>query len=67
MEKHLTQRQLAEQLGITTRYLKAIENSGRKPSFGLLTRIFCELEISADNVFHPDSAAKQYKFNSSND
>jgi len=57
----LTQRQLAERLGITTRYLKAIENSGRKPSYDLLTRIIRELRISADDVFYSNNTAKQNK------
>jgi transcriptional regulator with XRE-family HTH domain len=52
--KQLTQCQLAEQLGITPRYLKAIENSGRKPSYDLLARIVRELDILADDVFYPE-------------
>jgi transcriptional regulator with XRE-family HTH domain len=52
--KQLTQCRLAEQLGITPRYLKAIENSGRKPSYDLLSRIIRELDIPADTVFYPE-------------
>jgi transcriptional regulator with XRE-family HTH domain len=52
--KQLTQCRLAEQLGITSRYLKAIENSGRKPSYDLLVRIIRELDIPADDVFYPE-------------
>jgi transcriptional regulator with XRE-family HTH domain len=51
--KGVTQAQLAERLDITLRHLKAIENSGQKPSYDLLSRIVCELDISADNVFNP--------------
>jgi transcriptional regulator with XRE-family HTH domain len=50
----MTQTQLAERLGITPRYLKAIENSGRKPSYDLLVRIVRELDIPADTVFYPE-------------
>jgi transcriptional regulator with XRE-family HTH domain len=60
----LTQSQLAEQLGITVRYLKLIENSGRKPSYDLLVRIIRELGFPADTVFYPEHErplAKIYK------
>ena len=49
----LTQFQLAGQLGITTRYLKMIENTGRKPSYKLLIRIILELEIPYEQIFQP--------------
>ena len=63
-EMQLTQAQLAERLGITVRYLKAIENSGSKPSYDLFVRIVRELDISADTVVYPESeklSAKIYK------
>jgi Uncharacterized protein conserved in bacteria len=44
-KKGMTQTQLSERLSITTRYLKGIENSGRKPSYSLLIRILNELEL----------------------
>jgi transcriptional regulator with XRE-family HTH domain len=44
--KGFTQCQLAERLGITLRHLKAIENSGQKPSYDLLARTVRELDIS---------------------
>ena len=50
-KKDLTQSRLAEKLSISTRYLKAIENSGRKPSYGLLVRIVNELDIPTEAVF----------------
>jgi transcriptional regulator with XRE-family HTH domain len=53
--KRLTQKQLAEKLCISPRYLKAIENSGRKPSYDLLNRAIYELEIAAELVFFPES------------
>lgn len=49
-EKGLTQSQLAERLHISTRHLKGIENSGRKPSYDLLSRIVCELGIFTDDI-----------------
>ena len=57
-DKGLTQLQLAELLAITPRYLKAIENSGRKPSYKLLVRIIRELEIPTDVVLVPDTNKK---------
>ena len=49
--KGMTQPQLAGILGISTRYLKLIENDGRKPSYKLLARIVVELEIPSDRIF----------------
>jgi transcriptional regulator with XRE-family HTH domain len=51
--KGITQSQLAERLDISLRYLKAIKNSGQKPSYDLLSRIVRELDISTDTVFNP--------------
>ncbi len=50
----MTQIQLADKLHITPRYLKAIENSGRNPSYDLFVRILYELDISADMIFYYD-------------
>jgi len=49
-KKGMTQIQLSERLSITTRYLKGIENSGRKPSYSLLIRILHELELLPDAI-----------------
>lgn len=62
--KGLTQVHLAELLAITPRYLKAIENSGRKPSYLLLVHIIRELDIPAESPFYPEKekpSAKIYK------
>jgi transcriptional regulator with XRE-family HTH domain len=59
--KQLTQCRLAEQLGITPRYLKAIENSGRKPSYDFLVLIIRKLEIPADDVFYPEDSRQSPK------
>ena len=58
--KCLTQSQLAALLAITPRYLKAIENSGRRPSYDLLVRIIRELEIPADEVLSSDVMQKSF-------
>lgn len=49
-EKHLTQMELSETLGITPRHLQAIENENKTPSYDLLCRIFSYLNISADGI-----------------
>jgi len=54
VEKHLTQRQLAEHLSITTHYLMSIENKKQMPSSELLYRIIRELDLSADTIFYPE-------------
>lgn len=52
--KDLTQEQLAQRLGITQRYLTAIENEGKTPRYPLLFRYIRELGISADTIFYPE-------------
>jgi len=59
-QRRLTQSKLAERLSISTRYLKAIENSGQKPSYDLLVRIVQELDIPADTVFPPEHHEETY-------
>ena len=47
----LTQKELSTKLKISMRYLKAIENSGQKPSYKLLKTIVATLDIPAEMVF----------------
>ena len=54
IEKHLTQKQLAERLSISTRYLMSIENKKQIPSCDLLFRLVRELGIPADSIFYPE-------------
>ncbi len=51
--KQLTQMELSEELGITPRYLQAIENENKTPSYNLLSRILSYLDIPAERVFSP--------------
>ena len=51
----ITQIQLAESLCITPRYLKALENSGRKPSFDLFVKIVRELGIQAYAISYTEN------------
>lgn len=52
--------QIAERVEISLRYLIAIENEKKKPSFDILFLLIRELNINADSIFFPES-----KFNSS--
>jgi len=54
LEKHLTQKQLAQSLAISPYYLMSIENRRQIPSSDLLFRIIRELGISADTIFYPE-------------
>ena len=55
LSKHLTQKQLAERLSISPRYLMSLENKKQIPSCDLLFRIIRELGISADMIFYPEN------------
>ena len=50
----LTQDELAEQSGITTRYIMAIENENRQPNMKVLFKLIRALKISADTIFYPE-------------
>ena len=50
--KHLTQLELSEELGITPRHLQAIENENKTPSYDLLSRILFSLNIPADSILN---------------
>lgn len=54
-EKNLTQAKLSLKLGITTRHLKSIENSGQNPSYLLFRRLITELDIPAELAIHPEN------------
>ena len=50
----LTQDVLAEQTGITTRYIMAIENESKLPRVKVLFKLIRTLKISADTIFYPE-------------
>lgn len=54
LAKKMTQDELAEQVGITSRFLQAIESNERGVSLDTLIRIVRALGISADTVVYPD-------------
>ena len=53
-EANLTQDELAEQLGVTTRYIMAIENEGKCPALDLWFRLIRVLHTSADAIVYPE-------------
>jgi DNA-binding XRE family transcriptional regulator len=55
----LTQDEVAERVGITTRYLMAIENEGKCPALDVWFRLIHALHISADGIVYPRDAAEK--------
>jgi transcriptional regulator with XRE-family HTH domain len=55
LSANLTQDELAEQIGITGRYIMALENEHKQPSFEVLCKIILTLNIPADNIFYPEN------------
>lgn len=53
LEAGLTQDNLATQVGVTPRYIMAIENENKYPSIQVLSKIICTLKISADTMAFP--------------
>ncbi len=56
----MTQRELADKLHITPRYLQDIEHGKKNPSYKVFVRLLQELDISADMIFHYNQDDKRY-------
>lgn len=54
MDKHISQEELAERIGITPTHLKHIESEHRKPSVDVLYRIVRIVNLSLDDLFFPE-------------
>lgn len=54
LSANLTQEDVAEQLGVTARYVMAIENEGKCPSLDVCFRLIRILNISADAIVYPE-------------
>ncbi len=52
--RKLTREKIAESVGISVRYLSAIENEHKIPSLDLLYRLVRTLGMSADTIFYPE-------------
>lgn len=48
-----TQEEVAEKVGITVRFLMALENENRRPSIDVLLRLVDTLNIPGDVLLHP--------------
>lgn len=59
LKAKLTQEEVAERVGITTRYLMAIENEGKCPALDVWFRLIHTLHISADNIVYPENATEK--------
>lgn len=54
----LTVDELSEKIGISSRYLRSIENENKKPSFDVLYKLIRILTISPDSIFYPERPSK---------
>ena len=57
-KRELTIDELAEKIGISSRYLSSIENENKKPSFDVLYKLIRILTISPDSIFYPERPSK---------
>ena len=58
-----TVEKLANEVGITERYLYRIENEGKKPSFEVLRKLILVLSIPSDSIFYPSEKQENIIFN----
>ena len=56
LEAKLTQDELAERIGVTPRYIMAIENEGKCPALDVWFRLIRTLHISADSIVYPENS-----------
>lgn len=54
-ERHLTQLQVAERIGVTKAMVSAYETSTRYPSYDVLIKLSCLLGVSTDYLLGLDS------------
>lgn len=59
IQKHLSQEELAEKVGITPTHMKHIESEHRKPSIDVLYRIVRTINLSLDDLFFPEESDSQ--------
>ena len=53
VDANRTQEEAAEKVGITARFLMALENEEKRPSIDILLRLVDTLNIPGDAIFHP--------------
>lgn len=54
LSAEITQETLAERMGVTTRYIMALENEGKNPSLENFIKLARTLAISADALIYPE-------------
>ena len=54
LSAHLTQEEVAERIGVTTRYIMALENENKHPSVDNLLKLVHTLNIPADAILYPE-------------
>lgn len=54
LSAHLTQEEVAERIGVTARYIMALENEDKHPSVDNLLKLVHTLNIPADAILYPD-------------
>lgn len=61
-DQKLTYEELAEKSGVSSRYIKEIENHGNVPSIEKLGQLIRALHISADPFFYPVAPADNFDY-----
>lgn len=59
LKEKLTQDEVSDRVGITTRYLMAIENEGKCPALDVWFRLIRTLHISANDIVYPENATEK--------
>lgn len=54
LSAHLTQEEVAEKIGVTARYIMALENENKHPSVDNLLKLVHTLNIPADAILYPE-------------
>lgn len=54
LSAHLTQEEVAERIGVTARYIMALENENKHPSVDNLLKLVHTLSIPSDAILYPD-------------
>lgn len=62
INQKLTYEELAEKSGVSSRYIKEIENHGNIPSIEKLGQLIRALHISADPFFYPNAPAENLDY-----
>lgn len=62
IDQKLTYEELAEKSGVSSRYIKEIENHGNIPSIEKLVQLIRALHISADPFFYPDAPVENLDY-----